>query len=70
MVENNLANRGVWMFYTVFSCLCGAFEYLFAICKRRWSWGLLNKFTKLWAVVTDLVTDFLYVICSVFDDGG
>ena len=58
------------MFYTVFSCLCGAFEYLFVICKRRWSWGLLNKFTKLWAVVTDLVTDFLYAICSGFGDGG
>ena len=58
------------MFYTVFSCLCGAFEYLFAICKRRWSWGLLNKFTKLWAVVTDLVTDFLYAICNGFGDGG
>ena len=25
MVENNLANRGVWMFYTVFSCLCNVF---------------------------------------------
>ena len=25
MVENNLANRVVWMFYTVFSCLCDGF---------------------------------------------